>query len=874
MYYFHAVTRGWGDIGYNYLVDKFGNIWTGRSGGDHVIAGHAYGWNNGSIGVAAIGDYSTKQTTSTLQNGIIAIIAMKFKQFGIQPLGADTFTHQEQASNGSWVNVTSNPPNIQGHRDANYIVSQHGGQTACPGNGIYNILSGFRSLSQTAYQNGFFQMPYIEPNMPKAAFPGTAVPVIVNVFNRGATPIAAGTGLSYRVLRGGQVVTQGTVTPLSAAIAPGAAGTATASFVPPAVGSYTVRWDLQTNGQWWNSLYNTPVRDVAFRSADWSVDWIKDNVPINWTAGETRVITVTVTNDGGRVWPAAGVNPVRLGYKWVSNATGNTFPGANRAPLAVDVPPGQTLNLVIPITAPVYPTNYTLYIDLYKENEFAFADKGVAPDDTPTGVNVDFKAAYNVPVGGVLTAPTFTAGQAASVPVTVTNTGQGTFPTTSSYPVNLGYHWNNSAGVPVVWDGSRTKLPGDLLSGQSVNLTAQVTAPTSPGTYSLRFDLVQEGVAWFSVKGNAPTDFTVTVAGQLVPAYGAAYGSGVPSATIAGTSTTVPITITNNSNFVWSPAGANPVTLSYHWSTTSGATVVWDGLRTKLAADLQPGQSVQLQANLAFPSAPGTYTLRWDLVHEGISWFSGKGVAASAQQVSVSPYVAPFYGGAFIVDDVPTTLAPKITTTVPVKVFNLSNFVWGSDVNLSYHWYDTAGKVLVWDGVRTPLSGMKVGEVRIVNMQVTTPTAVGSYILRPDIAREGITWFSGQGMMLPSRTIAIATPLYGVTYQTPPSFGAAVNTITTVPVTITNNGSLTWQPGTVNLAYHLYTANGNVYVWDGLRTALPAAVPGGSGVTVNAIIKVPTVAGAYTVGFDLVQEGVTWFSTQKAPTGSSTLQAQ
>jgi len=874
IYYFHAVTRGWGDIGYNYLVDKFGNLWVGRAGGDHAIAGHAYGWNNGSIGIAAIGDYSVKQPTATMQNGIVSIIAMKFKQFGIQPYGADSFTHQEQAANGTWVNVTSNAPNIQGHRDANYIVSQHGGQTACPGTGIYNLMDAIRLRSQTAVQNGFFYLPYIEPNLPKAAFPGAALPVTVQIFNRGATPIPAGTGIGYRVLRGGSLVTQSGLTSLPAAIVPNAAASVTMSFVPPAIGSYTVRWDLQTNGQWWNSLYNSPVRDVAFRSADWSVDWVKDNVPINWTAGETRIITVTAVNDGGRVWPSAGANPVRVGYKWVSNATGNTFPGANRSPLATDVQPGQTVNLVIPITAPVYPTNYTLIIDLYKENEFAFADKGVAPDDTPTGVSIDFKAAYNVPVGGVLTAPSFTAGQTVTVPVIVTNTGQGTFPTTSSYPVNLGYHWYDTVGRAVVWDGARTKLPGDLASGQSVSLSAQVAAPSAPGTYSLRFDLVQEGVAWFSLKGAAPTDFTVVVAGQLVPAYGAAYSSGLPSAAIAGTDTSVPIIVTNNSNFTWTAAGANPVTLSYHWSTPAGATVVWDGLRTKLAADLAPGQSVQLQANLRYPSAAGTYVLRWDLVHEGISWFSGKGVAASAKQIDVSPYVAPFYGGAFIVDDVPTTLAPKLTTTMPVKVFNLSNFDWGSDVNLSYHWYDTAGKVLVWDGLRTALAGMKRNEVRIVDMAITTPTATGSYILRPDVVREGVTWFSGQGMMLPSRTIAIAVPPYGATYQNAPNVGAAVNTITTVAVTLTNTGSQTWQPGAYNLSYHLYAASGNVYVWDGLRTALPAAVPSGAIVTVQAIVKVPTVPGGYRIAFDLVQEGVTWFSGKSVPTGSSTLQAQ
>jgi hypothetical protein len=258
-----------------------------------------------------------------------------------------------------------------------------------------------------------------------------------------------------------------------------------------------------------------PRRRVPVR--DWSVDWVKDNVPISWTAGETKIITVTASNDGGRVWPATGTNPVRLGYKWISNATGNVFPGANRAPLAVDVQPGQTVNLIIPITAPTYPTNYTLYIDLYKENEFAFEDKGVAPDDTPTGVSVDFKANYDVPVGRSSARLRSPPDRSRAFRSRCTNAGQGTFPVTSSFPVNLGYHWYNAAGAAVVWDGSRHEAARDLASGQSVNLTAQVAAPTQPGTYFLRFDLVQEGVAWFSLKGAAPTNFSVTVAGQLVP---------------------------------------------------------------------------------------------------------------------------------------------------------------------------------------------------------------------------------------------------------------------------------------------------------------------------------------------------------------------
>src|SRR5438132_12626790 len=123
------------------------------------------------------------------------------------------------------------------------------------------------------------------------------------------------------------------------------------------------------------------------------------------------MISVTLANDGGRVWNAAGAGPVQLGYKWVSNATGNTFPGANRVSLPGDVQPGQSISLQIPVTAPAYPTNYTMSLDLYKQNEFAFADKGIADNDTNTGVSVDFKAAYTFN-----SVPQFTAGQTTTVP--------------------------------------------------------------------------------------------------------------------------------------------------------------------------------------------------------------------------------------------------------------------------------------------------------------------------------------------------------------------------------------------------------------------------------------------------------------------------
>jgi hypothetical protein len=869
IYYYHAVTRGWGDIGYNYLVDKYGNVWTGRQGGDNTEAGHAYGWNKGSIGIAAIGTYSVKAPTPAMVASIANIIAMKFTQFGVQPYGADPFVHQEQARDGTWVNVTSNPPNVQGHRDCNYIQSQYGGQTACPGNALYAQLPNIRQMAQTAVINGYNQMPFLETTLPKAGYPGANLTVGVTVANRGKTNIPAGTRVSYTVLKGATtVVPQGGTATITADIVPGGIAGVNVPFTVPAIGNYIVRWDLQTAGMWWNPVYGSPVREQYFRGADWSVDWVSDNVPINWTAGETKMINVTLANDGGRVWNATGAGPVQLGYKWVSNATGNTFSGANRVAMPGDVQPGQTITLQIPITAPVYPTNYTMSLDLYKQNEFAFADKGVADDDNNTGVSVDFKAAYTFN-----TTPTFTAGQTATVPVTIRNIGNGTFPTTSSFPVNLGYHWTSASGANVIWDGSRTPLGADVLSGQVVTVNATVTAPTTGGSYVLKLDLVQEGVAWFSTRGAATGNLPVALQGPVVASFGANYAI-LPVSGMAGSRTTVPITLGNTSNFAWPSAGPNPVTLSYHWINSAGKTVVWDGLRTKLPADVPAGQLTQLQADLAFPSAAGTYLLRWDLVQEGVSWFSGKGVRMPEQTVSVQAFVAPFYGASLGVEGTPATMGAKLTVSVPVKIENMSNFDWGSNVNLTYHWYDEAGNLVVWDGVRTSLAGTARTFIAAVNAQIAVPSTPGTYKLRYDIVQEGVTWFSSQGMQTPVKQVSVIVPALSALYSAPANVNGAVNSMITVPVTITNTGTTTWQPGAFNAAYHMYVANGPLFVWDGVRTALPAAVPPGEAVTLNVIVKMPAGPGMYLLGFDVVQEGVTWFSGQGVPTGSVTLQVQ
>ncbi|MBI4288416.1 MAG: S8 family serine peptidase, partial [Chloroflexi bacterium] len=95
-----------------------------------------------------------------------------------------------------------------------------------------------------------------------------------------------------------------------------------------------------------------------------------------------------------------------------------------------------------------------------------------------------------------------------------------------------------------------------------------------------------------------------------------------PTTLKPGETVSVPINLTNTGSLTWPKGGANPVNVSYHWlNATTGAAVVWDGLRSALPGDVASGETATVTATLKAPPAAGSYTLRWDLVQEGITWF-------------------------------------------------------------------------------------------------------------------------------------------------------------------------------------------------------------------------------------------------------------
>ncbi|SEG59273.1 Chitinase A, N-terminal domain [Thermomonospora echinospora] len=267
---FHVQTRGWDDIGYNFLVDKCGTIFEGRGGGVDrpVVGAHTYGFNTGSSGVAVLGTYTKTEPANAAVSAVAKVAAWKLGLHGGDPTGKGRLT--TPIDNGKYpadTTVTFNT--ISGHLD--------GFATECPGERLYAKLGTIRTQAKQ----------WVTP---------AASPVVTSITGAnkvGTTYYTKGTvtlgwkpaGVSrYEVLVDGKVV----ATPN---------GTATSARVTMAAGSHRLQVRaVNLNG----TTVSSPVYPVV---AD-------TTAPVFTTPPRLTVRTGTA---------GAGSVPVRLGWKATDN---------------------------------------------------------------------------------------------------------------------------------------------------------------------------------------------------------------------------------------------------------------------------------------------------------------------------------------------------------------------------------------------------------------------------------------------------------------------------------------------------------------------------------------------------------------------------
>ncbi|HEX2171183.1 MAG TPA: N-acetylmuramoyl-L-alanine amidase, partial [Dehalococcoidia bacterium] len=153
IYHYHAVTQHWGDIGYNLLIDKFGNIYEGRHGRGEgsvretlsadVVAGHDYNHNYGSVGIVLVGNSTRADWTmgsaddddNPMWQALKAAAAFEAGRHGIRPLLATKPAVSDfLRSDDLW---SDGMKNVSGHRETN--------STTCPGEIVMGLLDPLRS---------------------------------------------------------------------------------------------------------------------------------------------------------------------------------------------------------------------------------------------------------------------------------------------------------------------------------------------------------------------------------------------------------------------------------------------------------------------------------------------------------------------------------------------------------------------------------------------------------------------------------------------------------------------------------------------------------------------------------------------------------
>jgi N-acetylmuramoyl-L-alanine amidase-like protein len=133
IWFFHTVTNGWGDIGYNFLIDPNGVIYEGRAGGDGAIGAHFSCRNTNTAGVALLGTFSNVSPTKAALDSLERVLGELLKRNQLR--STDIALH---------VPSGLNLPTISAHRDGNDSPVTCT-RTECPGDVLYSMLPAIRS---------------------------------------------------------------------------------------------------------------------------------------------------------------------------------------------------------------------------------------------------------------------------------------------------------------------------------------------------------------------------------------------------------------------------------------------------------------------------------------------------------------------------------------------------------------------------------------------------------------------------------------------------------------------------------------------------------------------------------------------------------
>ena len=294
---YHVKGNGWNDIGYNFLVDRFGQVFEGRFGGidRNVVGAHAEGFNTGSVGVALLGEYSSLAVTQKARDALAALLAWRLDVAHVDPATTLSFVSGGNARFPAGLPVFLRT--VSGHRDTGF--------TDCPGNVLYGL------LTQLAGDVSRIGLPKLYSPVVTGAVPGlvrfraqlsTALPWIVDVYDA-----------------------VGNVVGSSAGLGPNVDWTWDSSFLLPGSYTYAIRSEESVTPALGSLGGGEATLSVAGLAADPETvspndDDIADETTITYTLTSAANVTATVRDSlgaevaaiGAKTWRRAGEHAIRF----------------------------------------------------------------------------------------------------------------------------------------------------------------------------------------------------------------------------------------------------------------------------------------------------------------------------------------------------------------------------------------------------------------------------------------------------------------------------------------------------------------------------------------------------------------------------------
>jgi len=345
-------------------------------------------------------------------------------------------------------------------------------------------------------------------------------------------------------------------------------------------------------------------------------------------------------------------------------------------------------------------------------------------------------------------APTsWIAGRSQTFPVTVTNSGDVTWPSAGYGRVDLILHFAAiGGGAPATrsqwFNIMGFSMPSNLAPGASVTFSATIAAPSNIGSMVLEAQMLKEHYFWFQQW--QPVKVQVAA-----PDKSALYDmSKAPTSWLAAQTQTFPVTVTNTSNYTWLSAGTYRTDLELHFMPVAGGAAKSSTWLTNqafsLPANLAPGGKVTMNVTVTAPSKTGSLVLEALMIKEHQYWFQ--------QWAPVNVTVAAAaWTATYNMAGAPASWTKSQSQSVIVTVTNAGNITWPSTgsyrVDLELHFATRTGGAVnraYWltNQAYSMPANLAPGSSVTMTVTVTAPASAGSFYLEAEMIKEHQFWFS------------------------------------------------------------------------------------------------------------------------------------